>query len=386
MPNSFMSAPSAQTKQAINNLPVEIDVSQQMAYINLADAYVDEVMPSMAGRVGGQIVALLSAFAASRFTQALTGVTLVGLAKRGLSNATKEVLKESAKTIAVTQAPGSIAQSTSTMARLVRAADDKLGGALSSVVGSKHTAYDIIFWSALGIVEDIYQDAGHFAQLLGFWRRKTKFTTAFAVRVQKDSDVLAAFVNAIEADAWQSEMPIFTRYISDREKEEGLEPFVLNKEDLVFDFLWIDAVRRWHREETTPRGSEKNPHLIALQTQVAALIFAMEKAGIEDGLSFSPAYPVCGVGGLPKSVVETLRYLAIESKALRAGYEELGFVDSEFAQSIGTTFFSVASKVGVEVATRNAPGGFLKGAVMRGALGKTRALISGGFRVLELRQ
>lgn len=347
--------------QALKQAPVVLTAGQQSLYIDLIDQYLDEVLPSMSGRVFGQVVGLLGSFMASKASLALAAIPVGGWGAAGA----KVAIMDGAKIVGYTTMK--TPRGAGVVAKLLTKLESKFGAETIARL-SKGSAGNIAFWSAIGLSEDMVKDYDY---LIATWRRQIRPGTSFLKKSNRYASVIGEFVGKLEAEAWEAEGSEFDSYIKEHEKKGDLVPFAISRKQLIYAYLWLDGVQRYLRSQNTPKGTV-NPNVYALQVWVAALIIQLEKNGVEDCIVFSPAYPLYTWTGIPKEVAEALQILYANGAAVRDAYEELGFADSETFQSVGTTLLQVCTKAGLQAMQRNIGGGVLGWLASRGIIGTVK--------------
>jgi len=347
--------------QILKQAPVVLTAGQQSLYIDLMDQYLDEVMPSMSGRIFGQFIGLLGAFMASKASLALAAIPVGGWAAAG----TRVAIMDGARVIGYTSMKSP--RGAGVVAKLLSKAESKLGGETLAKL-TKGTASNIAFWSAIGLTEDVAKDYDY---LMAVWRRQVRPGAAFLKKAPDYAVALGEFVGKLEADVWDVEVSEFDQYIHEAEAAGELVPYTISRKQLICAYLWLDAAQRWLRNENTPKGTV-NPHVYALQVWVAALIIQLEKNDVEDQLVFSPSYPLYTWTGIPKKVAEALNVLYANGAQIREAYEELGFVDSETFQSVGTTMIQICTKAGLQALQSNLGGGVLGWLGSKGIIGTAK--------------
>lgn len=360
MANIVINDNASAANAALASAPVTLKASQQSLYIDLMDQYVAQVMPSMSGRVFGQIVGLIGAFMASKVALVLSAAPVAGWLK-----APKVAVMSGERVIGFTQLISP--RGAGAFAKLISGLEARFGGEMLAKL-TKGTASNLAFWTTLGLTEDVVKDYDY---LMAVWRRQIRPNASFLKKAPQYAAALAEFVGHLEAEVWDAETSEFNDYIRASEAAGTLVPFTISREQLVYAYLWLDGVQRYLRAENTPKGTP-NPHIYSLQIWVAALIIQFEKNGIGEELVFSPSYPVYTWTGIPKKVADALTELYANAAQVRDAYEELGFADSETFQSVGTTFIQVCTKAGLQALQSTMPGGVLSWLASRGIVGSVK--------------
>lgn len=329
MPNT--TSPAA---QALINAPTDLSVKEHRLYVELSQAYVEEMLPTMAGRVFGSVVGLLSAFMASKASYALSLMPGIGGGASIVKAGGREVVAAAITTGAKTN--------------LFSKAISKMASKLSTVAPSlfekgKVNAGKIAFWASLGMVEDIASDGDY---LLTILRRKIDAPKEFYEEAPTIAKTLREFTEALGAPVDSDGNGPFRDYIE--KNRDSLKEFTLTFEELCYDVFYLEMVQRYVRQEVSvPKGRE-NEWIFAIQTWLAVLMrhFLVNEI---DTLTISPAYPFYGwLTGIPQAVVDALNTITVNSLTMRDIMLAMGFTDSETFQSVGTSVLSMGSVAMIE--------------------------------------
>lgn len=350
----------AVTSQTLKQAPVVLTAGQQSLYIDLMDQYLDEVMPTMSGRIFGQFIGIFGAFMASKASLALAAIP-----GGWFATGARVAIMDGGRVIGYTTMRSPTGASI--IAKVLSKMESKLGGKTLAEL-SKGTAGNIAFWSALGLSEDVVKDYDY---AMAVWRRQVRPGNGFLRKAPDFAQALGQFVGKLEADVWEADRSEFDQYIREAEADGRLVPFTISKKQLVIAYLWLDASQRWLKQNNTPRGTV-NPHVYALQVWVASLIIQLEKNGVDDQLVFSPSYPLYTWTGIPREVAEALNTLYASGAEIQDAYEELGLVDSETFQSLGTSVIQVCTKAGLQALQSSLGGGTLGWLASKGIIGTVK--------------